>query len=153
MARLYVAELGKQDSPATRTASFNTIADARRWAQQHGSAADWCVIRCGGREVARHQRDPGGDGLRWFRVLSERKPAVVHPQRKFFIFGPRSDARGANGGLRLIGAVLTRGESATELRRRLIEREGYPDNITVKRLDRKRKGQVLESAGPSDPRT
>jgi hypothetical protein len=148
MARLYVAELGRRDSAAAHTANFNTIADARRWAQDHGSAADWCVIRCAGREVARHQRDTSGDGLRWFRVLPERKAATRNPQRKFFIFGPRSDSHG----LRLMGVVLVRGENADQLRRRLIEREGYPDNITVKRLDRKRKGQVLETAGPPDPR-
>jgi hypothetical protein len=145
MARLYVAELGSRQSPATQTASFNTIADARQWAQGHGSAADWCVIRCSGREVARHERDTGGDGLRWFRVLPERNATARRPQRKFFIFGPRNDN---NAALRLMGVVLVRGENAADLRRRLIEREGYPDNITVKRLDRKRKGQVLESAGP-----
>jgi hypothetical protein len=148
MARIYVAELGTRDSSATETANFNTIADARAWAQRHGRAADWCVIRCGGREVARHERDTQGDGLRWFRVLPERKAATPNPQRKFFIFGPRN----SHGALRLIGVVVVRGESAADLRRRLIEREGYPDNITVRRLDRKRKGQVLESAGPPDPR-
>lgn len=148
MARLYVAELGTRQSPATHTANFNTIADARQWAQGHGNAADWCVIRCGGREVARHERDTTGDGLRWFRVLPERKTTARRAQRKFFIFRPRNDSDVA---LRLMGVVLVSGESAADLRRRLIEREGYPDNITVKRLDRKRKGQVLESAGPPDP--
>jgi len=147
MARLYVAELGIRDSSVTQTAPFNTIAEARAWAQGHGRAADWCVIRYAGRVVARHERETTGDGLGWFRVLPERRAATPNPQRKFFIFGPRNN----HGALRLIGVVLARGESAAEVRRRLIEREGYPGDITVKRLDRKRKGQVLESAGP-EPR-
>ncbi len=145
MARLYVAELGGGGREQPLVAHFRTIAEARAWAQSHGVSADWCLIRSGGRIVGRHLRDLTGDGRRWFRALPERKPAAANPQRKFFIFVPR----GGTGGLRLIGSVLARGETAAQVRLRLIEREGYPDHITVRRLERRRKGQVAESAGPS----
>ena len=142
--RIYWAELGGAEGPILQTAQFWTIAEAREWAQAHGAGADWCVIRCAGKVVARHQRDPEGDGLRWFRILPERKPVSNNPERKFFVFAPRTE----RAGLRLIGHMLVRGETAAEVRQRLIEREGYPDSITVRRLDRKRKGQIIESAGP-----
>jgi hypothetical protein len=144
MARLYVAELGGSRLAQALIAHFRTIGEARQWAQSHGDAADWCVIRSAGRVVARHQRDTDGDRLRWARVVSERKPTAANPQRKFFILAPR----GGDGALRLIGSVLARGESAAQVRHRLIERDGYPDDITVRRLDRERKGRVVESAGP-----
>lgn len=144
--RIYLAELGGPDGAKPQTAQFWTIAEAREWAQGQGKSADWCVIRYAGKIVARHQRDADGDGLRWFRVLPERKPAATNPERKFFVFVPRND----KGALRLIGSMLVRGETADQVRRRLIEREGYPDSITVRRLDRKRKGQVIESSGPPD---
>jgi len=144
MARLYIAELGGSSLAQPQTARFRTVGEAREWAQGHGVAADWCLVRNAGRIVARHQRDISGDGVRWFRVLPERNGAAANPQRRFFIFAPRN----SKGALRLIGSVLARGETAAELRQRLIQSGAYPDDITVRRLDRKRKGQVAESAGP-----
>lgn len=144
--RIYLAELGGADAAKVQTAQFWTIAEAREWAQGHGKSADWCEIRYAGKVVARHRRDTAGDGSQWIRVLPERKPAATNPERKYFVFVPRNE----KGALRLVGSMLVRGETAVQVRRRLIEREGYPDNITVRRLDRKRKGQIIESAGPHD---
>jgi len=58
-------------------ARFATITAARRWAEDYGTTANWCLILQMGRDhdgnpvgtvVGEHRRDPNGDGTRWFRA-------------------------------------------------------------------------------------
>jgi hypothetical protein len=50
-------------------ARFNTLSEARRWAEGFGRAADECTI-CDRLEntVGLHVRDTTGEGLRWYRT-------------------------------------------------------------------------------------
>jgi len=67
----YTAELfGKSWKKGGPILEFNTIKEAREWAESYGKIADSCTI-CDkrGRVVASHRRDMSEDGLRWFKVL------------------------------------------------------------------------------------
>lgn len=51
------------------SAQFATITEARRWAEQHGTAANRCVIKnLKGMPSGLHVRDTGGNGSRWFKA-------------------------------------------------------------------------------------
>lgn len=48
---------------------FDTIAEARRWAESYGNTADSCEItNKRGKTVASHRRSTENDGMSWFRA-------------------------------------------------------------------------------------
>lgn len=71
----YTAELYGSSWSRGPVDDFDTITEARRWAESFGTTADRCVIATrSGRVVAEHVRDTNGDGTRWFRATI-RKPS------------------------------------------------------------------------------
>ena len=67
--RTYTAHLSGHSWARGPVANFSTITACRRWAEEYGTTADWCIITdARGREVAQHRRDPNGDGTRGFRA-------------------------------------------------------------------------------------
>lgn len=77
----YQATLSGSAWTAGPVATFERIADARRWAEAHGTTADECAIvdltrwapradhpDRGRPVVALHRRDTSGDGSGWFRA-------------------------------------------------------------------------------------
>lgn len=65
----FIAEIGGSSWQQGPQAEFPTIRECRAWAEEYGTTADSCVIMDRhGAVVARHQRDPNGDGTRWFRA-------------------------------------------------------------------------------------
>ncbi len=66
----YTAHVFGSSWAAGPSASFATITAARRWAEEHGTTADRCIVtdRRRGRIVAEHRRDRNGDGRRWYRA-------------------------------------------------------------------------------------
>ena len=69
MSGKYTAELSGHSWREGPIAEFDTIREARQWAEAYGTAADRCSIRdAQGREVGLHCRDTSGHGLRWFRA-------------------------------------------------------------------------------------
>ena len=65
----YLAEIGGSFWRHGPQAEFETIREARRWAEEFGATADSCTITDRhGKVVAIHSRDPSGDGSRWFHA-------------------------------------------------------------------------------------
>jgi hypothetical protein len=65
----YLAEIGGSSWRQGPQAEFTTIRAARAWAEEYSDTADYCVIMDRyGAVVARHQRDPNGNGRSWFRA-------------------------------------------------------------------------------------
>ena len=61
----YTAEIGGSSWNWGPTAEFATIREARSWAEEYGSSADWCTIKDkAGRVVASHRQSNGN----WFRA-------------------------------------------------------------------------------------
>lgn len=54
--------------PGPVQADFETITDARKWAESYGDTADICYVSRNGITVALHVRDTDGDSMRWFRA-------------------------------------------------------------------------------------
>ena len=53
-------------------AEFNTIREARAWAEEYGNTADYCnICTRGGKLVAQHVRERNANGTRWFRGFVE----------------------------------------------------------------------------------
>jgi hypothetical protein len=122
----YEAELGGPGvQPAPRW--FAQVDQARWWAIGQRRASDWCLVRYGGAVVAEYRRAALADGLRWYRVVTRQ---ATGGRRKFFVYGPAVDRLG----LRLLRALVVRGESEEAVRRRLVESEGYPPTIVVRRV-------------------
>jgi len=64
----YRAEMGGASWARGPVAHFPTIREARAWAEEYGTTADYCVIRDGkGRVVAEHRRNPNSPGG-WYRA-------------------------------------------------------------------------------------
>lgn len=83
----YLARLSGSSWAIGPEAEFDTIAEARRWAESYGTTADQCSIidlrRWSPRAdhparrhpiVAVHRRDPNGDGRRWYRAVPPTYP-------------------------------------------------------------------------------
>jgi hypothetical protein len=71
--RLYRAKIGGAAWAEGPTAEFRTIREARAWAEEYGTTADYCLIfDLKGRLVAEHRRDTGSPG-RWYRARRERR--------------------------------------------------------------------------------
>lgn len=68
--RTYTAHVSGHSWSVGPVAEFQTITACRRWAEEYGTTADWCIITDSkGREVAKHLRGGGcGDGDRWYRA-------------------------------------------------------------------------------------
>ena len=65
----YVAQVSGSAFSRGPVAYFNTVTEAREWAESYGTTADDCIITDrSGRLVGSHRRDSNGDGSRWFRV-------------------------------------------------------------------------------------
>ncbi len=65
-AKKYVAQVGGSAFSRGPTAYFDTVTEARAWAETYGETADWCEIYLrSGRLVGNHRRGTGG---RWFRA-------------------------------------------------------------------------------------
>lgn len=63
----YTAEMGGSAIHQGPKAEFATIREARRWAEEYGGTADYCLISdAAGRLVASHRRDTNCG--RWFRA-------------------------------------------------------------------------------------
>ena len=64
--RTYTAEVGGYSFSQTQTQPFATITDARKWAEEYGSQADWCtILDKNGIVVASHRRN--GSTNRWHK--------------------------------------------------------------------------------------
>ena len=69
MVARYRAELSGSSWRQGPAAEFDTVREARQWAESYGTTADSCTIRdAKGREVGLHCRDISGNGMRWFRA-------------------------------------------------------------------------------------
>lgn len=65
----YTAQIGGQSWSVGPQAEFSTIREARYWAEEYGTTADWCSIYDPqGALVASHRRDTSGCGDRWYRA-------------------------------------------------------------------------------------
>lgn len=65
----YTAEIGGSSWSKGPVLEFDSITDARKWAEEFGTTADWCRITDSkGREIASHRRDTSGDGMKWFEA-------------------------------------------------------------------------------------
>lgn len=64
----YTAEIGGSSWNQGPKAAFDTITDARQWAESYGTTADWCRITDrSGRVAAQHRRSTEGDGRKWYK--------------------------------------------------------------------------------------
>ena len=83
----YLALLSGSSWRKALVAEFDTIREARAWAESFGSTADECVIFNEHRWVPRwdhprrvrpvvalHRRDRNGDGTRWYRAVPSPVP-------------------------------------------------------------------------------
>jgi hypothetical protein len=68
--RQYTAEIGGSSWSKGPKVEFATIREARAWAEEYGTTADYCLIyNSKGRLVASHRRDQNGNGQNWFRAM------------------------------------------------------------------------------------
>jgi hypothetical protein len=66
----YTAEIRGHSWARGPQNEFNTIREAREWAESYGTTADACSIHVHkGKLVAEYRRDPNGDGTRWFKAV------------------------------------------------------------------------------------
>ncbi len=69
MATWYDADIYGSNVGNPYRIKFQTIKEAREYAESYGTQIDGAVIRNhNGKIVARHVRDTRGDGTRWFKA-------------------------------------------------------------------------------------
>lgn len=67
-AAKYTAEIFGSGWKQGPICEFDTITEARHWAESYGTTADSCTIYDrNGRPVAEHRRDTSDNGSRWYR--------------------------------------------------------------------------------------
>jgi hypothetical protein len=64
----YRADITGSSWARRQVSYFDTITDARAWAESYGTTADRCYIYSGSRLIALHCRDTRGNGTNWYRA-------------------------------------------------------------------------------------
>lgn len=69
MGKKFRAEIGGSSFSRSPEAEFDKLSEARSWASEFGTTADWCDVYRGNRLVVSYRRDTSGDGRKWFKAV------------------------------------------------------------------------------------